>query len=284
MLEYLTRRPRALVAMVATSAVLLGVSTVGYSAGVDAETRATLNTEIDHASASITRTVETGRAIVASHFTAATCVIEASDRLAPVATGGSPYAAAVSGIASTVVQRASDAAPVPAYDPAPPPQPSAEAGVDDLRVALAVLRQAEADAEGEVAALASMARHAEQDCVSARAAVRALVDEIASRTDGLIAERPKAAADTVSALRSARDAVVSGDGNGVETWLAAAAALESSHTAAVAAEQKAAAEARRAAEAAEAAETVDVSPYPVSFTSPWEGMTTCQMLPHLKGC
>src|SRR5688500_12332108 len=124
MLDYLTRRPRALVAMVATSAVLLGVSTVGYSAGVDAETRAPLNTEIDHASASVMCIFVTGRAIVAWHFTAATCVIEASDRLAPVATGGSPYAAAMSGIASSVVQRASDAAPVPAYDPAPPPQPA----------------------------------------------------------------------------------------------------------------------------------------------------------------
>lgn len=268
--------------MLATSAVLLGVSSAGYSAAVDAGTRAILTAEIGATSASITRSVETGRAVVASHFTAATCVVEASDRLSPVAASSSPYAAGVSGLASTVVQRASDAAPVPAYDPAPPPQPSADADVDGLREAGVVLREAEAAAEREVAALASMARHAEQDCASARAAVRALVDEIRSRTDGLIAEHPKAGSDTVSAVTSARDAVVAGEADGVGTWLSAAAALESSHAAAVAAELKAAAEARRAAEAPE--EAVVPSSYPLHFTSPWEGMTDCQMLPDLPGC
>ena len=226
MLDYLTRRPRALVAMVATSAVYLGVSTVGYFAGVDAETRATLHTEIDHASASITRTVETGRAIVASHFTAATCVIEASDRLAPVA----PAVRRMRLRCPALLRRSCSVLRMPRRCRRTP-RHRRRRSRPPRRVSLTSASPSRCfgrlrpTPRVRSTALASTARHAEPECVSARAAVRALVDEIASRTDGLIAERPKAAADTVSALRSARDAVVSGNGNGVETWLAAAAAL-----------------------------------------------------------
>jgi hypothetical protein len=236
----LRRRPRMLAATVAASAMLFGIATAGHAAGVEAETRATLAADASRVAASIANTTETGTAVVAAHFSAATCVIDVSKRLAPVVAGGSKYAASSLGVAATVVQRASDAAPVPAYDPAPPSPLSARAGVDELEAALAVLRDAEEDAEAEVAGLASEARRAEQDCAAGEAALASLVAEITRRTDELVAANPKAAADVVTALTARRDAVVANDAGAVERWLAAAGAVESSHVAAVLAEQQAA--------------------------------------------
>lgn len=236
----LQRRPRMLAAAVAASAMLFGIATAGHAAGVEAETRATLSADAARVVASIEDATETGGAIVAAHFSAAMCVIDVSERLAPVVTGGSKYAASSLGGATTVVQRASGAAPVPAYDPAPPSPPSAGAGVDELEVALVELRAAKAGAETEVAALASQARLAEQDCAAGEAALASLVAEITRRTDELVAANPKAAADKLTTLTASRDAVVADDAGAVERWLTAAGAVESSHEAAVLAEQQAA--------------------------------------------
>ena len=196
----LQRRPRMLAATVAASAMLFGIATAGHAAGVEAETRATLSADAARVTASIEDTTETGTAIVGAHFSAAMCVIDVSERVAPVVAGGSKYASSSLGGATTVVQRASDAAPVPAYDPAPPAPPSAGASVDELEAALVVLRDAQADAEAEVAALASQARRAEQDCAAGEAALASLVAELTRRTDELVAANPKAAADTVTTL------------------------------------------------------------------------------------
>ena len=132
----LQRRPRMLAATVAASAMLFGIATAGHAAGVEAETRATLSADAARVTASIEDTTETGTAIVGAHFSAAMCVIDVSERVAPVVAGGSKYASSSLGGATTVVQRASDAAPVPAYDPAPPSPPSAGASVDELEAAL----------------------------------------------------------------------------------------------------------------------------------------------------
>ena len=236
----LQRRPRMLAAAVAASAMLFGIATAGHAAGVEAETRVTLSAAAARVVASIEDTTETGTAIVGAHFGAAMCVIDVSKRLAPVVAGGSKYASSSLGGATTVVQRASDAAPVPAYDPAPPQAPSAGAGVDELESALVALRAAEADAEAAVAALASQARRAEQDCAAGEAAEASLVAEIMHRTDEHLVANPKAAADKVTTLTTTRDAVVAEEADAVERWLAAAGAVESSHAAAVLAEQQAA--------------------------------------------
>ncbi|MBT2519088.1 hypothetical protein J7E29_16725 [Streptomyces sp. ISL-90] len=238
------RNRRALIAVVAASAIALGVASVGFAAGVEAQTRARLSADVDRVTESIASTVEVGRAVVASHLTAAVCVADVSSRLAPVAGSGTRFRPAALGHATTIVERASDAAPVPAYDPAPPPHPAAEAGVDELDATLVVLRGALATTEEEVAALASKARSTEQDCASARNAETALMNEIALRTDELIAANPKAAADTISGLTVARDAVVAVEADSIAKWLAAADTVESSQAAAVLVEQQAAEAAR----------------------------------------
>ncbi|MBT2518254.1 hypothetical protein J7E29_12465 [Streptomyces sp. ISL-90] len=250
----LRRHPRVLIATVAASALLAGAASAGYGAVVDAETRASRNADIDRVTASIAATFETGRGIVGAHFAAAVCVAETSAQLAPVADSGARFTTASLDRASTVVQRAAVAALVPAYDPEVPTRVPADAGVDALDAALVVLRRAQTDAETEVAALASKARRTEQECAYARSAVASFVDEVTRHTDELIAANPKAAADTVAGLTAARDAVVAAETGAVERWIAAAAALEASHAAAVLAEQQAAEAARQAAEREESSD------------------------------
>lgn len=241
------RRARALAA--AASALLVAFAVTGYSAVVEAESRARLLAEIADVSASITRSTDTGRAVVASHLSAAICVAEASARLAPVVHGGERLTAASVERATTVVRTVPDVAPAPAYDPAPPAAPRADADSEALETALEELRRIHVETASEVAALASTARRTEQQCRTAEAATASLVADITQRTDELIAANPKAAAGLATALSDARAAVVAAEAGAVEQWLAAAAALEASQHEAVAAEQRAAAEAARAAEA-----------------------------------
>ncbi|MDQ0574333.1 hypothetical protein [Agromyces albus] len=239
------------IAAIAASALLLGVATAGHAAVIDAQARASRHADLDRVAASIASTLETGRGVVGAHFTAAVCVAEASAQLAPVVDGGGRFTAASLHEASAVVHRAAVAALVPAYDPAQPKQVPGDANVDERDAALVKLRRAQMDAEAEVAALASKARRTEQECAFARSAVASIVDEVTRRTDELIAANPKAAAEAVVALTVARDAVVAAETAGVEEWIAAAAALEASHAAAVLAEQQADEIARQAAEAAQ---------------------------------
>lgn len=271
--------------MTAASALLFGGATVGHSVGVDAATRAALSEQIDATATSIVRTQETGRAVVAAQLTAAVCVIEASDRLAPAGSVGARYPMASVDRAAAIVQLASDAATVPAYDPAPPLRPARAAAVEELEAALATLGTAEVETEAEVARLASAARRAEQDCAAANATVAAFVDEVVRRTDVLVAANPKASAEAVAALRSARDAVVAADAEAVEAWIAAAAAVEASHSAAIRAEQEA--EAARRSAASEDATTT--SPPVTAFDPnqpPWEPVALspeelCRLVPSL---
>lgn len=244
----ITRRPRALAALVAASALVFGVAAVGHSAGVDARARAALNGEIERVAAAIERSTEHSRAAVTAQFDASVCVIEASERLAPVVEGAPRFTTASLDLASTAVQSATDAAAVPAYDPAPPPRPSADASVDDLDAALLALRSALDAADAELAVLASAARSAQQECTSARTAVSAVVAEVTRRTDEVIAAGPKAAATTSSELGLARDAVVAGDDGAIARWIAGVAAVEASHAAALLAEQQAEAAARQASQ------------------------------------
>lgn len=245
------RHPRVLIAVVAASALLLGVASAGHGALVVGEQRASRNAEIDRIYASIAATFEIGRGVVRAHFSAAVCVAETSALLAPIADSGARFTTASLGRASTVMQRAAVTPMVPAYDPELPMRVPAGAGIHELDAALVVLRRAQTDAENEVAALASKARRTEQECASARTAVAAFVDEVTRRTDELIAANPKAAAEAVAGLTAARDAVVAAEAGAVERWITAADALESSHAAAVLAGQKAADAARQAAANAE---------------------------------
>ena len=239
---------RVLIAVIAASALVLGGTSVVWAASAEAGTRTRLNTEIDGIVRTITTRVEVGRAVVSAHLASSVCVADVSSRLSPVAGSGTRFTPSALGQATTTVQRAADASPVPAYDPAPPPRPPGDAGLDELDSSLVVIRDALVTTEAEVAALASTARATEEACTSARRAEAAIVREITRRSDELIAANPKAAADLRSTLVVARDAVVAAESGGVEQWIAAAGALESSQASAVLAEQEAAAEAARRAE------------------------------------
>jgi hypothetical protein len=241
------RSPRRLAVVVVASALLVAALDVGHAASVDAEARTDLRQEAARLGAAIERSHETGEAVVASHFHAAVCVAEVSKRLAPAATADARYLTGSLERASAIVQSATVASPVPAYDPAPPNETDADRGVVELQRAVAGLREELEDSEEEVASLASAARAAEQGCANARSTIVALVGEVQRRTDELIAANAKASADAVAALASARDAVVAAEGGELAGWLGAANALESTHTAAVQAEQAAEA-ARQAAE------------------------------------
>lgn len=245
----LQRRPRAVVAITAASALVLCVGVAGYSAMAEAESREAFAAEIDEVSASIVRSSDTGRAVVTAHVAAAVCVAAASDRLAPVVSAPDRLAGSSFERASIVVRTAPEVVPAPVYDPAPPTAPPADGGVSELQATLAELRRAEVEAEAQVAGLASTARRTEQQCDTARAALASIVDEIGHRTDELIAANPKAAGEAVAALTAARASVMAAEADALARWLAAASALESSHSAAVLSEQQAA-EAEAEAEAA----------------------------------
>ncbi len=233
------RRPRAIAAIVVAAGLTVGAVGTVHAAGVEAEARESLRHEVDRVVSSIASRIDSGQALVATQLAAAVCVAETSERLTAGAEAGTRFPPELVERVVTLMQHAADAEPVPAYDPLPPDVPAAEAGRDELETALAELTGDDELVAAEVGELASAAQHAGVQCLVARGALADLVNEVRVRTDEVVAANPKAAGDATTALAGARDAVVAGEKDGVARWLAAATSVESTHAAAVLAEEQA---------------------------------------------
>lgn len=260
------RRPLGVAVLLTVAVVFAAAALVNRAAALDAEARAELTVQRDRLAADIATVADrtdTARAIEAL---ADECVRGAATALEPAVAASARFSAATVGMGESVIARA---VPLPTGAPAVVSRPAATATVvfvpearSATRVELIDDLARLADHRATVGAQAAEARliALERDaaCDAAAGAVEAVLADVATRTEQIVAASGKAPADAVAKLRDARDDVLAdeADGPGIDalpTWLAAASEVESAHAAALAAE----AAARAAAEAADRAAAAD---------------------------
>ncbi|MGW4928238.1 hypothetical protein ACWEOH_03720 [Agromyces sp. NPDC004153] len=249
------RHPFALIAFVAASAVVVGGLSASRAAAVEAEARAELTTQFQAVVADLARVNDRVVAARTLDVEAQDCVDAEAVRLGPALAASDRFSTTTLALAGATAGHAA-----PAGTPAlvsntvsllvAPVVPDAGASIDELEATVAQAREIRADAGAAAhrATLAAAEGHAA--CERARAAVSAVIAEVGTRTDAVIAASGLASAESVAELRAARDAVlaVEGEATGAEAlprWLTAASAVESTHAtanaAAIAAAERAAA-------------------------------------------
>lgn len=260
------RRPLGIAVLLVVAMVFAAAALVNRFAGLDAEARAELTAQRDRLAADIATVAERTDAARAAEATADECVRDAATALEPAVAASARFSTATVEKGESVIARVE---PAPAVVSTAEVEPASTATVvlipesgtatrieliDDLD-RLAGLRAA-VGADAADARLTALERHTA--CDAAERAVEAVLADVATRTDQVIAASGMAPADAVAKLRAARDDVLaeSEDEPGIGSlpgWLAAASEVESTHAAAEAAAAAAAAEAAARAAAAEAA-------------------------------
>jgi hypothetical protein len=267
------RRPLGIAVLLVVALVFAAAALVNRVAGFDAEARAELTAQRDRLAADIATVAERTDAVRAVETAADECVREAAAALEPAVAASARFSAATVEMGESVITRV---VPAPSVVLAAEVRPAAtatvllvpEAGtatrleiIDDVD-RLADLR-ATVGADAADARLTALERHAA--CDAAERAVEAVLVDVTTRTDQVIAASGMAPADAVAKLRAARDDVLaeSEEEPGIgalPAWLAAASEVESTHAAAEAAAAEAAARAAAAAEAAESARRAEAIP------------------------
>ena len=235
------RRPRVLVALLIAATVLLGsVAVVTRAAGIEAEARADLASELDDVTADLARVND--RAVAARTIVAEAqeCIDAEAARLQPALAASARFSPPTVALASAVTGRATEpGTPGPIAASAEltvsPIPPDADRAQLEAALAQAVDIRADAGAAAHRAQLAAAERHAA--CEAAHDAVAAVIAEVGSRTDAVISASGMATPASVAEMRAARDAVLAVEGDemgadALQRWLVAASALESTHAAA----------------------------------------------------
>lgn len=268
------RRPLGIAVLLLVAMVFAAAALVNRFAGLDAEARAELTAQRDRLAADIAVVAERTDAVRAAEAAADECVREAATALEPAVAASARFSAATVEMGESAIARV---VPAPSVVVAAEVEPAStatvllvpEAGtatrmelIDDLD-RLAELR-ATVGADAADARLTALERHAA--CDAAERAVEAVLADVTTRTDQVIAASGMAPADAVAKLEAARDDVLAESEeepgiDGLPAWLAAASEVESAHAAAAAAAAEAEAAARAAAaEAAESAGPAQSTP------------------------
>jgi hypothetical protein len=239
----------ALIVAVVASGLVLGGLAVVRAAQIEAETRATLLADLELAQADLDAVAERSGTAQTLTVLSQSCIDAEVARLRPAISAPARFSPAVVVVSTALTSRAAVPAAAGAEASVALVSTGTDAGVDELRTALAELHELRV-AQGSEATLAMLlARERAAACDTARSAVTAAVVEVAARTDAVVAANGLASPESIGELRAAAAAVQAGDGvpgNGAEAlprWVAAVAAVEAaqaSGAAAKAAEEAAA--------------------------------------------
>lgn len=293
------RRPLGIAALLVVAMMFAAAALVNRMVGLDAEARAELTAQRDRLAADIAIVAERTDAVRAVQSAADACVRDAATALEPAVAASARFSAATVEMGESVIARV---VPAPSVVPGAEVQPAStatvvlipEAGaatrlelIDDLD-RLAELR-ATIGADAADARFTALERHAV--CDAAERAVEAVLADVTTRTDQVIAASGMAPADALAKFRAARDDVLDESEeepgiDGLPAWLAAASEVESTHAAAEAAAAEAAARAAAAAAASaqRAAASSGAGPFlppewytvaPLEFSLSEDGVRQC---------
>lgn len=271
------RRPRVLAALLIAATVLLGsVAVVTRAAGIEAEARAELVSELNDVVADLARVNVRAVAARTIEAEAQECIDAEAARLEPALAASARFSTPTVALAGAAAGRATEpGTPAPIVASAElivsPVPPEADADRAQLEAALVQAREIRADAGASAHRARLTAAERRAACVAAQDAVAAVVAEVGPRTDAVISANGMASSESVAEVRAARDAVlaVEGDGTGADAlqrWLVAASAVESTHAVANAAAIEAAE--RAAAEAAARSGSSDGGSWPTFDNTP----------------